>query len=41
MVPRMLQFRKDMLSVLQQSFGGHVDFAQALKEGGAQAYPTV
>jgi hypothetical protein len=34
MVPRMLRFRRDMLSVLEQSFGGHADFAQALKEGG-------
>lgn len=33
MVPRMLQFRHDMLSVLQNSFAGHADFTQALKEG--------
>ncbi|KAL4433622.1 hypothetical protein ABPG75_000063 [Micractinium tetrahymenae] len=33
MVPRMLQFRRDMLSVLQNSFSGHADFTQALKEG--------
>lgn len=33
MVSRMLRFRKDMLSVMQHSFAGHADFAQALKEG--------
>lgn len=33
MVPRMLQFRKDMQSVLHTSFAGHIEFAQALKEG--------
>jgi len=33
MVPRMLQFRRDMLSVLQNSFVNHAEFAQALKEG--------
>lgn len=36
MVPRMLQFRRDMQSVLHHSFAGHADFAQALKEGGQQ-----
>ncbi|PSC74717.1 cullin 4 [Micractinium conductrix] len=33
LVPRMLQFRRDMQSVLHNSFAGHTDFAQALKEG--------
>lgn len=33
MVSRMLQFRRDMLSVLENSFAGHADFTQALKEG--------
>lgn len=35
LVPRMLQFRRDMQSVLHNSFAGHTDFAQALKEGEA------
>ncbi len=33
MVARMLLFRKNMLSVLHNSFASHADFAQALKEG--------
>lgn len=35
MVARMLLFRKNMLSVLHNSFASHADFAQALKEGKA------
>lgn len=41
MVPRMLQFRHDMLSVLQNSFAGHADFTQALKEGERSCCITV
>ncbi|PRW20747.1 Cullin-4 [Chlorella sorokiniana] len=33
MVTRMLLFRKNMLSVLHNSYASHADFAQALKEG--------
>ena len=33
MVGRMLQFRRDMQGVLYNSFAGHTEFSQALKEG--------
>lgn len=33
MVGRMLEFRRSMLSILHNSFAGHAEFAQALKEG--------
>jgi hypothetical protein len=33
MVARMLRFRRDMQSVLHNSFANHADFALALKEG--------
>jgi hypothetical protein len=33
MVGRMLQFRRDMQGVLHNSFAGHTEFSQALKEG--------
>ncbi len=39
MVLRMLQFRRNMLSVLQNSFAGHADFTQALKEGEGFCFP--
>ena len=33
MVGHMLEFRKNMQSLLQHSFAGHVEFVHALKEG--------
>ena len=41
MVGRMLEFRKNMQGVLQHSFAGHVEFAQALKEGESAVHALV